>query len=244
MSKLLTLLQGKLAVAVLGAVVVGGGGAAVAVVASQSHISGAQGAQQANGSHGNATETADAHSNVSVVGVLKAYDASGNTISVLADGASSATTIAVDANTKVNGEHAQALSDLTNAIGHGVQVEAKKQSDGSLLAWKVTVQANTGHGGATPGANREITGTVSQVGANSFVVTLSDGSTVTVTVSSATQFVGDIHGFSDLKANMSVDVRGDAQTDGSVAAIKITGHVGGAGNGGSNGSQPTPPVSN
>lgn len=223
MSKLLALIHGKAAAVVLGAVVLGGGGAAVAVVASQSHVSSAQGARTGDGNE--STATADAKNNVSIVGVLKAYDASGKTISVLADGASSPTTISVDANTKVNGDHAQALSDLTNAIGSGVQVQAKKQSDGSLLAWKVTVQGNSGHGQGTPTAHRDINGVVTQIGANSFVVTLSDGSTITVNVSSATQYVGEIHGFSDLKAKMTVNVKGDTQSDGSVTATLITGHI-------------------
>ena len=49
-------------------------------------------------------------------------------------------TIAVDANTRVNGEHASTLADLAKATGHKVEVQARKRSGNTPQATKVTVQ--------------------------------------------------------------------------------------------------------
>jgi hypothetical protein len=158
--------------------------------------------------------------------VLKGYDASGNTISVLGNGATSATTIDVNSSTTVNGVHATALADLSKAIGKKVQVQATKQTDGTLLAWKITVEAAT----ATPGPGQgqgqqvELVGTVSSVGTTSFVLTLPNGSTKTVTVSGATLFAGRAHKLGDLKKGDSVSVHGTTQSDGTVAATAVEDH--------------------
>jgi uncharacterized protein DUF5666 len=58
---------------------------------------------------------------------------------MLADGAKTPTTITVNADTKLDGQRASTLADLARAIGRKVQVQAQKQSNGSLVAWKITV---------------------------------------------------------------------------------------------------------
>ena len=80
---------------------------------------------------------------LSVEGTLLSYDAGAKTIRVKSD--EGTVTISVNGSTKVNGKHATSLTDLTAAMGHKVQVQATKQSNGTFLADKVTVP------GAEPG---------------------------------------------------------------------------------------------
>src|SRR5215472_14492075 len=150
LSKALLVVKSKAALAILGVLVVGGGGTAVAVTATGGQVPVLS--TLVGNTHHTATKTpetsgsnASSHAHtVSLEGVLKGYDATANTVSVLGNGATSATTIDVNSNTSVNGVHVSTLGDLTNAVGHKVQVQATKQSDGSLLAWKITVEAATG----------------------------------------------------------------------------------------------------
>ncbi len=242
LGKVLTLLQSKVALAVVGAVLVGGTGTAAAVAATTGHL------PLGNGT-GTAKETPDASTSqdnhghtVSIEGVLKGYDAGAKTISVLARGDKSATTVDVDDNTRVNGEQASKLSDLTKNIGHGVQVQATKQSNGSLLAWKVTVQGaepeatdtgqhegqdnGDGKGTGSTSQQREARGTVSSVGASSFVVTTADGTKVTVDVNNTTRYDGAAHQLSDVKVGMRVTVEGTSQSNGSLLASSIEASTG------------------
>lgn len=225
-SRLLTLVHSKIAAAVLGVLLVGGSGAAV-VAANHGQI-------PFSNSAASATHTPNAHAStgnhahtVSINGKLTAYNASAKTIAVQPTGATTTTTVSVDANTRVNGEHASSLADLTNAIGHDVQVQADKQSDGSLLAWKITVQGDdssngSGNGnGSANGQQHAIAGTIASIGTDSFTVKLADGTTKTVTVSSSTQYMGAAHSFKDLKQGMRVSVQGTDQTDGTFAATQI-----------------------
>lgn len=230
-TKLLALLHSKIAAAVIGVLLVGGSGAAV-VAANHGQI-------PFTHSAATATHTPDAHASdsnhahtVSITGKLTAYDASAKTIAVQATGATTSTTISVDANTRVNGEHATALSDLTAAIGHDVQVQADKQSDGTLLAWKITVQGNdsshgngnnngNGNGNGSHTGQHQIAGTIASIGTDSFTVTLADGTTKTVTISASTQFAGAVHSVKDLKQGMHVSIQGTDQTDGTFAASQI-----------------------
>jgi hypothetical protein len=145
--------------------------------------------------------------------------------------------------TTVNGDQATSLADLTKNLNHRVQVQADQQGDNSLLAWKITVggpaNPNAGNGG-TSGSNgdghgagsnggssdtgqRPLVGTVGSVdvGASSFVLKETDGTSVTVTVSGATQFLGSVHALANLKANMHVTVKGTKQADGTIAASSI-----------------------
>lgn len=147
-------------------------------------------------------------------------------------------TVTVNAKTTINGENVSALADLGKNIGHRVQVQADKQSDGSLVAWKVTVQGADGQDGSGQSGSGQsgddshsgdgqtvqqhtVLGTITSVGSNSFVVKLADGSTKTVTVNGQTQYRGAVHGFGDLKANQKVGVVGTAQSDGTFLAAAV-----------------------
>jgi hypothetical protein len=148
LNKALLAVKSKVALAILGAAVIAGSGTALAVTATGGNIpvlSTLVGSAPHSGTKtpkAGASASSHAHT-VSLEGTLKGYVASANTISVLGNDAKSATTIDVDSSTKVNGAHASTLKDLAKAIGHKVEVQAIKQSDGTLLAWKITVEAAT-----------------------------------------------------------------------------------------------------
>jgi hypothetical protein len=236
LTKLAAIVQSKVALAVLGAALVGGTGTAAALAATSGHSPLGLGTAQHTGSTEgtkapHATEAADDHAHtISLEGVLKGYNASGKTISVQTKDATSPTTVSVNGSTEVNGEHANSLSDLSQNISHDVQVQATKQSNGSLLAWKITVQGadtegngNDDHGQGNSSQNQPaiVLGTVASIGAGSFVVTRANGSTVTVTVNSSTRFEGVAHGLVDLKKGMRVAAEGTTQSDGTVLASAV-----------------------
>ena len=225
LSKLATLVQSKVALAVLGAVLVTGGGAAA--LAASSHSS-TQGDRSAASTHTpEASDTGADHGHtVSVEGTLKGYDSGAGTISVVEQHDSAATTICVNAKTEVNGAHASKLSDLAAAIGHKVQVQATKESSGScsLLAWKVTVEGADGdnsNGDNGHNGQKTIDGAVTSVGKGSFAVKLSDGTTETVTVSAQTRFAGRAHDLAGLKTGDKVVVQGTDQGGGVFAATSV-----------------------
>jgi hypothetical protein len=230
LTKLITLARGKVALAVLGIVLVGGGSAAIAFAATHSARAGQNSSSAANDNNGKSADTNHGHT-VSLEGVLKAYNASAHSISVLETSAKAATSVAVNASTRVNGEHASSLADLAKNIGHKVEVSATKQSNGSLLASKVTVQGadgDQGDGSASDdhdGQNtqHEAQGKIASVGSGSFVLTLGNGTKMTVVVNSATKFGGTTHAFAGLKQGLSVSVRGTLQSNGSLLATEIDG---------------------
>ena len=136
LAKVLTVVKSKAALAVLGVALVGGG--TVAAFAATGHQ------VPFTGNHADAAAKPDTAHNahnkhghtVSIEGVLKSYNA--GAISVQSkDGTS--TTITVNADTRINGDHVSALGDLAKNIGNKVEVQAEKQSNGKLVAWKVTV---------------------------------------------------------------------------------------------------------
>jgi uncharacterized protein DUF5666 len=230
LTKLITLARGKVALAVLGVVLVGGGGAAIAFAATHSAHAGQDSSSAPNDNNGKSADTNHGHT-VSLEGVLKAYNAGAHSISVLEAGAKAATSVTVNASTRVNGEHASSLADLAKNIGHKVEVSATKQSDGSLLASKVTVQgadsdevdgsASDDHSGQN--SQHEAEGKIASVGSGSFVLTLGNGTKMTVVVNSATKFGGTIHAFAGLKQGLPVNVRGTPQSNGSLLATEIDG---------------------
>ncbi|HZC77568.1 MAG TPA: hypothetical protein VE258_07445, partial [Ktedonobacterales bacterium] len=130
LTRFITLARGKVALAVLGIVLVGGGSAAVAFAATHSARPGQNSSSASNDNNGKSADTNHGHT-VSLEGVLKAYNAGAHTISVLKTGATAATSVAVNADTRINGVHASSLADLANNIGHKVEVSATKQSNGS-----------------------------------------------------------------------------------------------------------------
>jgi hypothetical protein len=140
LSNALLVVKSKAALAVLGVLVVVGGGTALALASGGNVpvLSGPAGHSTTKTHHTKKNTDSHAHS-VSVEGVLKGYDAGAGTISVLEKGDKSPTTIHVNSKTEVNGEHASSLKDLSKNIGQKVQVQATKQSGGALLAWKITI---------------------------------------------------------------------------------------------------------
>lgn len=240
LDKVALLLKGKAALAVVGLIIAGGGGTAVAVAAqthtgpfANTHAS----STPAGAAHGSGSSNNIHAHTVAIEGVLHAYDAGARTISVLEHGKASATTISVNDQTTVNGDQAKSLADLAKNLNHNVQVQADKQDDGTLLAWKVTVggpaNPNAGNGSGNSGDNkgnggqstdqRPLVGVVSSINiaTSSFVLTEADGTNVTVTVSGTTEFEGSAHTLADLKAHMHVTVKGSKQTDGTIAATSL-----------------------
>jgi hypothetical protein len=213
--------KSKAALAVVGVLVLGG---ATAVGLTATGHSTTQTANQGSDA------ASHAHT-ISVEGVLQGYNAGASTISVVEHGDTSATTIDVNSKTEVNGEHASSLGDLSKVIGHKVQVQATSQSSGALLAWKITVEAATDSNGQGQGNDHgqghgqdqqtELHGTVTSVGATSFVIKLLDGGTKMVTVSSTTHFAGHAHKLSELKVGDTVSVHGSSQSNGTVAAASV-----------------------
>jgi hypothetical protein len=230
LTKLIAFAQGKAALAVLGVVLVGGGSTAVALAAMHSALPGQRASSASQDNNGKSADTNHGHT-VSLEGVLKVYDAGAHAISVLKAGAAAATSVAVNADTRVNGEHASSLADLAKNIGHKVEVSATKQSNGSLLAWKITVQgadSDQGSGSASDGhtgqnTQHEADGKISSIGSGSFVLTLGNGTKMTVVVNSATKFGGITHAFAGLKQGLRVNVRGTLQSNGSLLATEIDG---------------------
>ena len=231
LKSLALLVQNKIALAAIGTVLVAGGGAAAVTVAHNNTAANTAGRPSAAATHTAVPGDADgghAHT-VAVEWTLKAYNAGAKTISVQPKDGSAAMTISVNGDTKVDGAHANALADLTHAVGHDVQVQATKQSNGTLLAWKITVQGTpqdgSGGNGGNGGQNAQaVHGTVVSVdvAGSSFEVKLDDGSSVTVTVNAATAFDGQAHKLADLGKGMGVAVQGTKQSDGSILADRVT----------------------
>lgn len=105
-SKALLVVKSKVALAVLGVLVVGGAGTAVAAAAMGAQVpvlSGFMGHSSPKTRDTGSDAASHAHT-ISVEGVLTGYNADANTISVVEHGDTSATTIEVNSHTEVNGE--------------------------------------------------------------------------------------------------------------------------------------------
>ena len=231
LTKLALVLQSKLTIAILGTFVVAGGGTVVTVAAASGAVTlpgdpphqvvSAKPATQSRTVHadtaGTTSTTTSAtvqETTVSVDGVLVAYDSTSGTLTVRQkDG----TTVSVTVNTAtvVNGAHASTLADLSASLNQGVEVSAARQPDGSLLASKVTVQDS-----GLSATLQSVTGTVASVDvtAGTVVVTESNGTSMTVSVSGVTHFEGGVKALDGLQSGMLVNVEGTLQPDGSLAA--------------------------
>lgn len=219
LSKVALLVKSKVALAALGVAVVGTGG--TAALAATGHLPSLPAQSNATQSaHGDNGDGNHGHT-VSIEGTLKAYNAGAKTISVQAEDAKSATTIGVNNDTRVNGAQATKLSDLTANIGHKVQVQATKQSNGSLVAWKITVTSATDDHSQDSDNSREVVGTISSVNANGFVVKTAKGDSVVVVVNSKTAFAGVANALAKVKTGMRVEVHGTMQSNGSMLADSI-----------------------
>jgi hypothetical protein len=141
LAKLALLAKSKMALAVLGAVLVVGGGSTVALAAT-GKIS-LPGADLSGDSH--------AHTE-GIEGTLVACaSAAANTICVT-DKQGNISQVVVNSSTKINGDDKLVAKGLTAAIGHKVQVHVTVESNGTLVAWKVTIEgADSDSKGGTNG---------------------------------------------------------------------------------------------
>jgi hypothetical protein len=241
-SKLALLLQSKLTVALVGTMVIGGGGAAVTVAAATGNLPVLSDGPRLVGEAASlptatvsAPKTTPADSvapappvaptttatpeavTTHVAGLLVAFDPASGTISVQqADG--STVTLAVGPTTHVDGDQAHSLADLANVLQARVEVEATQQGDGSLLAQTIAVAGKVEPNETT------VTGTVASVdlSSGSFVLTASDGSSMTVMTSDTTEFGGGVRALSGLQTGMVVNVQGTTQPDGTLAAYEVS----------------------
>lgn len=219
-AKMAAIIRTKAAVALVAAVLVVGGGSAVALAATHGNpgqlLSGF--AAPTHDAHGTPQgDQGDQGDHASAEGTLTKYVApSGGALGSVtvkkADGTSA--TFAVNSDTRVNGTHANSLEDLPGVVGSQVQVQAQTQSDGSELATKITVQGSAN--------SVELHGTVASVNAagKTFLLTTDSGA-VTVTVTSDTKFSHDTSGLAGLQTGARVNVQGVKQSDGSIVASHI-----------------------
>ena len=220
LGKAALVVKSKIALAVIGVLVAGTGGtAALAATGHMPTLPGASPTQaQGNGANSNHGHT------VGIEGTLTAYNAGAKTISVRSGKDNSSSTITVNAQTRVNGAQATQLSDLSANIGHKVQVQADKQQDGSLVAWKITVEGATDGGddnGQANASSQTVAGVVTQVTASGFVVKTATGESITVTTNGQTTFRGADGAVSQVKVGMRVEARGARQSDGSILAGSV-----------------------
>lgn len=218
-AKVAAFVQTKAAVALLGAVVIAGGGTAITLAATHGNL-GQIGSGLAAPTH-DATETDHEHDGTE--GTLTGYTApSGTTLGSITVKRDDGTTVtfSVNADTRVNGAHANSLADLPGVIGGKVQVQAENQSSGNPLATKITVEDSAN--------SVELEGTVASVNTagGSFVLTTANGA-VTITITANTKFSSDDTGLAGLKAGERVNVQGIKQPDGSVVADHV--EIGGDG---------------
>jgi len=138
--------------------------------------------------------------------------------------------VAVTKDTRVTGADVQTLADLCAHLKQRVEAQTTKAANGTFTAWKVTLlgggqDGNGSNGGNGSGAGQEINveGTIKAVdlAKSSFTMTTPDGD-VTVTVSATTEFDGNVHALAQAKVGAHATVHGVKQTNGSVAASKIT----------------------
>jgi len=239
--KLGLIIKSKIALAAIGATLVAGGGATVAAAATGAHVpligqtqSAGQG-HDANDDHGQDANKNE-NENQNEFEAKGAVASVGTSSFVLTLSDKSTATVTTSDKTVFDGGLTK-LADLKT--GASVEVKGAKQSDGSIAASRV-------HGeDAADNENEnefEATGTVTSIDSTnaSFVLKMADGSSVTVTTSATTEFNGDgpFHSLTDLKANMTVEVRGAKQSDGSIAATQVKNETAGdnSGSGDSSGS--------
>jgi hypothetical protein len=236
--KLAFMLKSKLAMAVVGTMLVAGGGTTAAMAANGAHLqlplvsqatsqthhdNDTAGKDDNQGSQNNQQGT-NHDGGQQAEGTISSIDASHSAF-VLTPEHGSTVTVEVNGQT-VFDEGLSAFSSLK--VGLHVEVKGTLQSDDSLLATKVEGQSeaaddNQGQNDDQDKNERELMGTVVSVdtGKASFVLTLSDGTTKTVTVSTKTEFDGGFHSLSDIKAGALVQVAGNLQSDGTVAATIV-----------------------
>jgi uncharacterized protein DUF5666 len=226
LAKLAALLHSKIGIAIVGAVLVAGGGAAVATATgATSHLPLVSFAQNGSHSHGDddATKTPGGiGEHQERHGVVASVNSAGSsfvlTVTKEDTKTSSPLTVKVTADTKFEGV-TKSFADLK--AGMEAEVGGALQADGSILAAKVEAgnDAENDNDDDDNQQEAEITGVVATVGASSFTLKDEHG-TVTITVSNTTVFDG-VKGIADLKVGMRVEVKGAKQSNGSIAAQRV-----------------------
>lgn len=214
LTKAMGFIHTKTALAVLGAMLVAGGGSAVALAATHGNpgqllsslgapTHTANGTPQGDETHAEGTLTNYAAPSGTTLGTVTVQQTGGTSVS-----------FAVNSETRVNGTHANTLADLPGVVGGRVQVQGEQQGSGNPLATKISVEGPTN--------SVELHGTVGSVNAqgNSFVL-VTDSSSVTVLVTSDTKFSHDSSGLGSLQTGARVNVQGVKQAGGSVVATHI-----------------------
>ncbi|HEY7021347.1 MAG TPA: DUF5666 domain-containing protein [Ktedonobacterales bacterium] len=254
LAKLAALLHSKIGIAIVGAVLVAGGGAAVATATgATSHLPLVSFAQDGSHNHGDddATKTPGGiGEHQEVHGVVASVNSAGSsfvltvkheaddghsdsgdehgTPTTTATSTPSTVTVTVTADTKFEGV-TKSFADLK--AGMKAEVGGALQSDGSFLAVKVEAGNDAENDNDEDDAHQEaeVSGVVMTVGATSFTLHGEHG-TATVTVSNTTTFEG-VKGIADLKVGMHVEVKGTKQSNGSISAQRVQvddgGHSGG-----------------
>jgi hypothetical protein len=250
-SKLTLLLKGKIvAAAILGTLVVAGSGT-IAVAASGAKLSLPLASQTSSSEHhGASSPTVNSsqgndnnrqNNGQPAEGTVSSID-SGHTSFTLTPEHEAPVSVVVNAQTEFEG----GLRDFSSLkVGLHVEVSGTRQTDGSLLATKVEEQDENDDQNDDRN-ERELNGTIVSIDVttSTFVLKLSDGSSTTIAVSATTEFDGDgsFQSFSDLKVGLSVQVEGNLQANGTLAATKVHREDssslgdGGGSNGGDNGS--------
>jgi len=227
LGKLMLLLKSKLALAVVGTVLVAGGGTAVALASTGTHV---PLVSQAQTSQSNDNDASDDHGGAQkqdgnsqqVEGSISSIDA-GHTSFVVTPAQGTAVTVVVNAQT-VFEEGLQNFAGLK--VGMDVEAKGTRQADGSLLATKVEGQnenANENEAQDENANESELKGTIGSIdaGHSTFVLQVAGNATRTVVVSPQTVFDDGLSKFSDLKTGMSVEVKGNLQSNGTLAATRI-----------------------
>jgi hypothetical protein len=235
------LLKSKLALAVVGTVLVAGGGATVALASTGAHVPLVSQAQtfqsianDASDDHGDAQKN-DGNGQ-QVEGSISSIDA-GHTSFVVTPAQGTDVTVVVNAQT-VFEEGLQNFAGLK--VGMDLEAKGTRQADGSLLATKVEGQNENANDAQDENENEsELKGTIGSIdaGHSTFVLQVAGNATKTVVVSPQTVFDDGLSKFSDLKTGMSVEVKGNLQSNGTLAATRIKSEDASSGSGsGSSGS--------
>jgi hypothetical protein len=219
-SRLTLLLKGKVLLAIVGTLLVAGGGTTIAVAAAGAKVSIPLVSRTSSSVHqddSSSTASTDSdgqdsshHDGQQADGAVSSINSGQSSFKVTPEHGADISVV-VNAQTEFKGE----LRDFTGLkVGLQVQVTGTKQPDGSLLATRVEGQDE-----------HELTGTIMSLDAakSSFVLKLAGGTTRTIEVSANTEFEGDgdFQRFSDLKVGQSVQVEGNLQSNGTLAATKV-----------------------
>jgi hypothetical protein len=231
-SRLTLLLKGKVILAIVGTVLVAGGGTTIAVAATGAKVSIPLVSQATSSMHQSTSTSSTAiassgqdsshHDGQQAEGTVRNINSSHSSFTLTpVNGAD--VTVVVNTQTEFEG----GLSDFTALkVGLQVEVTGTRQTDGSLLATKVEGQNESANNNQNNNQDEnELSGSVMTIDAtdSSFVLKLSDSTIKTIEVSPSTEFDGDgnFQSFSDLKVGQSVEVEGNLQSNGTIAATKV-----------------------